>query len=49
MVNKNYLMKLYSCMVRPDDCTCLDIERIAYEWDMTHDKNMVEEEEPFKL
>lgn len=24
-------------------------ERPAYEWDMTHDKNMVKEEEPFKI
>lgn len=36
-------------MVRPGDCTCPEMERIAYAWDMTDDKNMVKEEEPFKL
>lgn len=42
-------------MGRPGDCTCPETKRIAYEWDMTHDKNIVKEEdknkvkEPFKL
>lgn len=49
MVNTNYIPCDEIIFLYGETSTCPETERLAYEWDMTHDKNMVKEEELLKL